>query len=163
MKWRRPKVVQIFVLDVIPQVANFGLLEEGPQCRQRHEGNLRCPGKCSLSFEKSPSGRHRICGIMDTSTPLNVALEIGIHFSWNASTLASFRRLKKNVIFPLTREIAYRCFKTCQQYFSHPLKSPYEMSENFRTPFKVTLLQEQRYQFSYFSPPEGTTWMTTWW
>ena len=63
-------------MDVIPQVANFGFVAEGPKCPEPHTGNLFCRGKCSPALEKCLKGRrHPFCGKMDTPTLPNVPLE----------------------------------------------------------------------------------------
>ena len=71
MKWKRPKVLEK-TPGVIPEVANFLLLSEEPKFREPHGGNLLYPRNGSLSFEKSLTDRHPICGKMDTQKLLNV-------------------------------------------------------------------------------------------
>ena len=56
-------------------MGNFGFLAAGPKCRDPHRGNLRCPGKCLPSVDKSLSRRHPIRGRLDTPTPPNIPLD----------------------------------------------------------------------------------------
>ena len=44
LKWRRPKGLEKSP-RLIPQVANFWFLSEGPKCREPHRGNLLYPRK----------------------------------------------------------------------------------------------------------------------
>ena len=80
LETQKAKSIRESTLDVTPQMANFGFLAEGPECRDPEWGNLLYyPSKCSLSFEKkSPGGRRRpISGKMDTLTLLTVPPEAG--------------------------------------------------------------------------------------
>ena len=51
--WREAKSLREEALDYTLQVANFGLLAEGPQYRDIQSRNILYSRKCSLSFEKS--------------------------------------------------------------------------------------------------------------
>ena len=49
----KAKGLREIAFDVIPPVAHFGLLAEGPKCSWADGGRtLPCPKKCSLPFEK---------------------------------------------------------------------------------------------------------------
>jgi hypothetical protein len=85
-------------LGVFCQVANFGLLAEGPKCRKPHSKNLLYPRKCSLSYGKSFRDRHPICGKTDTQKLLHVplygtliTLSAGSSPPWKGDMFAAFQ------------------------------------------------------------------------
>jgi hypothetical protein len=57
--------------DVIPPMNNFVFLADEGENVVSPKGNLLCPSKCSVSFEKSLTrGRRPICGKMGPPTTL---------------------------------------------------------------------------------------------